>query len=117
MRSKLAICRMLALSALAVLEAGPSSAARVAPLVADATTQRIIVKFRDDMPRAALSTGERVGLVAAEVGVALTPVRPMALGMHVLALDQPVGLSQARAIAARLAARPTVLYAEPYRAL
>ena len=47
--------------------------------------------------------------------MALSHVRQMALGAHVVALDEPVTLSGARAIAEIVAANPDVEYAEPDR--
>ena len=55
----------------------------------------------------------RVSRLAADGGVALAYVRPMALGAHVVAFDHPVPLSEARAIARRLAGRAEVEYVQP----
>lgn len=83
----------------------------------DRPTERLIVKFRDDAaaPRRAMPPHDRINLLATEGQVALNPVRPMALGAYVVALDRAMPLSQARAIARRLAAHPDVQYAEPDR--
>lgn len=83
----------------------------------DRSTERLIVRLRDDdaAPRRTLAMRERIKLLAAETKVALEPVRPMALGAHVVALDHPMLLSEARTIARRLAAHSDVEYAEPDR--
>jgi serine protease len=83
----------------------------------DYPTQRLIVKFRNDAaaPTRALPVHSRIALLAADGNVALYPLRPMALGAHVVALDRPVPLSEARAIARRLAAHPDVEYVVPDR--
>jgi len=88
------------------------------PGTPDATTQRLIVKFHSvpSGPGAATESARgagRVSRLAADGGVALAYVRPMALGAHVVALDHPVPLSQARAIARRLAGHAEVEYVQP----
>ena len=103
---------LLTLAALA-----PASAASV-PGLPEQTTQRLIVKFRPPMPGAGTETESvrgagRVSRLAADSGVALAYVRPMALGAHVVAFDHPVPLSEARAIARRLAGRVEVEYVQP----
>ncbi len=97
------------------LIAGSGQAAPVP--AAEATTRQLIVKFKDSGPaaRSALTIERRIGLLAADGRVALSHVRQMALGAHVVALDEPVTLSGARAIAEILAANPDVEYAEPDR--
>ena len=82
-------------------------------------TQRLIVKFRSQ-PAAGIEPESehdraRVSRLAAERGVPLAYVRPMALGAHVIALDRPVPLSQARAIARRLAGQADVEFIQPDR--
>ena len=54
-------------------------------------------------------------MLAAEGNVALSPVREMALGAHVVALDRRTTLSEAHTIARSVAAHPDVEYAEPDR--
>jgi serine protease len=56
---------------------------------------------------------DRVTALSNRAGVALQAHRAMAMGASVLRLDTPMKLSEARTIAARLAADPEVLYAEP----
>ncbi len=81
-------------------------------------TQRLIVKFRppacrrQSKPESVRERWPRVRL-AADSGVALAYVRPMALGAHVVEFDHPVPLSEARAIARRLAGRAEVEYVQP----
>ncbi len=81
----------------------------------DRPTQRLIVKFKDDAPASALPVHSRIALLAAAGDVALHSLRPMALGAHVVILDRPIALSEARAIARRLAAHPDVEYVVPDR--
>jgi serine protease len=110
-------CAAAVAAAIALLAPPLHAATVVAPAVDDSATQHLIVKFRDDAtaPRVALAARDRVALLAAEIGVGLSTVRPMALGGHVIALGKALPLAQARAIAARIAAHPDVLYAEPDR--
>ena len=81
-------------------------------------TQRLIVKFRPAAPSSHVETesvrgASRVSRLAADGGVALAYVRPMSLGAHVVAFDHPVPLSEARAIARRLAGRAEVEFVQP----
>lgn len=86
---------------------------RVEPL-----TQRLIVKFNDSRVQAAtLTAQDRVVLLARRGNVALTHIRTMALGAHVVALDHPVSLSEANDIARSLAGDSDVEYVEPDRRL
>jgi serine protease len=103
---------LLTLAALA-----PASPASLSGLP-EPMTQRLIVKFRSPMPGAGIETESvrgagRVSRLAADSGVALAYVRPMALGAHVVAFDHPVPLSEARAIARRLAGHAEVEYVQP----
>ena len=82
-------------------------------------TQRLIVKFRAQ-PAAGVEPESvhdraRVLRLAADHRVPLTYVRPMALGAHVIELDRPVPLSEAHAIAQRLAGNAEVEYIQPDR--
>jgi hypothetical protein len=84
---------LLTLAALA-----PASPASVSGLP-EPMTQRLIVKFRPPTPGAGIETESvrgagRVSRLAADSGVALAYVRPMALGAHVVAFDHPVPLSR-----------------------
>ncbi len=97
------LCAVLGLAA-AVEAQTPAS---IAP-----NATRLIVKFRADTQKAALSKRARVSHLAAAVGVSLAHARPMALDMDVVELDAPRTLSGARAIAARMAAQPGVEFAE-----
>jgi hypothetical protein len=110
--------RLLSLLAALLLAPGPVLA-QSADAPPEATTQRFIVKFRAQPAAATESESERdrgrVSRLAADGGIALAYVRPMALGAHVVALDRPVPLSQARAIARRLAGHAEVEYVQPDR--
>ncbi|MEP6609881.1 MAG: hypothetical protein ABJA83_14555, partial [Burkholderiaceae bacterium] len=76
---------------------------------------RLIVKLRGtsagDLVRA--MSASRVQALSATAGVGMKSVRTMAGSATLLALDTPMPLSQAQAIAARLALDPSVEYAEP----
>ena len=79
--------------------------------------QKLIVKFRSQPAAGVEPESEqdrgRVSRLAADRRVALAYVRPMAVGAHVVALDHPVPLSEARVIAQRLAGNAEVEYAQP----
>ena len=79
---------------------------------AESATAQLIVKFRDGGEHAALSPGQRVARLANESGVPLAHRRPMALGADVVQLFRALPMTEARALAARLAADPDVDYAE-----
>lgn len=110
-------CAIALAAAIALLASPLRAATVVAPVAGDSPTQHLIVKFRDDAnaPRVALAAHDRVALLAAELGIGLSAVRPMALGGHVIALAKALPLAQVQAIAERIAAHPDVLYAEPNR--
>jgi serine protease len=82
-------------------------------------TQRLIVKFRAQPAAGVEPESEhdraRVSRLAADRRVPLAYVRPMALGAHVVELDHPVPLSEAREIAQRLAGNAEVEYIQPDR--
>ena len=81
-------------------------------------TQQLIVKFRSDgTARRALPVQSRLALLAGDAATSLSYVRPMALDAHVIALDHAMPVSDAQAIAARLATDPDVEYAEADRRL
>jgi serine protease len=117
MRAQLRIAMLCALALVTALRASLTAAAIIPADVSEPTTQQLIVKFRSDAraPRAALSTRDRVALLAAETGHSLATVRPMALGAHIVSLPAPLPLAQVQAIANRLAAHPDLVYAEPNR--
>jgi serine protease len=102
----------MALAAALLVAPRPAGAAAI-----DAPTKRLIIKFRDDAaaPRRNLAPEERIRLLSSEANVALSAVRPMVLGAHVVALERAMPLSEARAIAGRLSAHPDVEYTEPDR--
>lgn len=79
------------------------------------TIHKMIVKLRNptalelEQPLGAA----RVTALSNRAGVALQAHRAMSMGASVLRLDTPLKLSEAKAAAARLAADPEVVYAEP----
>ena len=81
------------------------------------TTSRLIVKLRDSrMLQTQAATTARLGRFSADAagaGVALTYHRPMAIGAHVMALERPLTLAAATAIAERLARNPDVEFVQP----
>jgi serine protease len=81
------------------------------------TVTRLIVKPRyraGDQLNKALHARDARGL-AKIAGVPLSELRPMYNGAHVIHLDRPVTLSEARVIAARLMRNSSVEYAQPDR--
>ena len=101
-----------------ILALGMSGA--VAQPGAEPTTARLIVKLRDSASmqpqvEAALAPARlaRLQAAAASEGVGLVPLRPMAQGAQVMALDRRLTRSAAQALAARLAQSPDVEYVEP----
>ncbi len=113
---RLAIAFLLTLAGLVPARSSTPSA----PDIPEPTTQRLIVRFHPQPPEAGATTqaangAARVARLAAERGIALAYVRPMALGAHVIALDHPVPLSEARAIAQRLAGHAEVEFVQPDR--
>ncbi len=106
--------RHRALAAIALVLTAGSASAQVSS--AD-TTSRLIVKFRDSATlqsqAAANARFARVTDDAASAGVALTYHRAMAIGAHVMALERPLTIAAANAIAARLAQNPDVEFAVP----
>jgi serine protease len=94
----------------------PTLAASAQTAGSDATS-RLIVKLRDGgslQAQSAVATRvERFATDAAMGGVAITPVRAMAMGAQVMALDRPYARAEAEAIAARLARHPDVEFVQP----
>ncbi len=99
-----------ALAALALLVLAEAASAQATG--SDAAVTRLIVKFREHVPRAALAVTDRVARVAADEGVALSLRRSMALGAHVLALEHPLPRPDAEALVARLARNKDVEFAQ-----
>ena len=73
---------------------------------------RLIVKLRNVDMVQAMSSG-RVQALAARAGAGMKVLRAMDNNAALMSLDTPVRLSEAKAVAARLAADPMVEYAEP----
>ena len=85
---------------------------------AEPMTRQLIVKFKDEgTTRRVLPLQSRLALLAADRGVPLSYLRPMALSAHVLALDHEVLFSEAQALAAQLATHADVEYAQADRRL
>jgi serine protease len=76
---------------------------------------RLIVKLREPTASETLRPlgAARLQALSASAQMNLKAVRPMAMGASVVALDAPMKLSAARAVAARLARDPAVEYAVP----
>ena len=108
---KIRLCLAMGLAgAMVALAAGAQSPA-------PETTPRLIVKLRDagTLQTQAMTTArlDRVAADAARAGVAITYQRPMAIGAHVMALERPLTLEAARAVAARIAQNPDVEFVQP----
>jgi serine protease len=86
-----------------------------APAFAQPAITQLIVKLTPAAEKAAVSPTIALRRVVDEAGVHAQPVRTMSTGAAVLALDQPVDATAAKALAARLAANPLVEYAQPDR--
>ncbi len=87
----------------------PSSAAP------EQMVSRLIVKLRSPSASELVSpmSASRMQALSASAGVGMKSVRAMAGSASLLALDTPLPLSEAKAVAARLARDPSVEYAEP----
>jgi len=68
-------------------------------------TSRIIVKFKEGSAKALMTREARSARLAEETGVAMAPLRTLAIGADVVALDHPVDTGVARTLAAKIAAR------------
>jgi len=73
----------------------------------------LIVKFKDVPAKISLPTAERLAHLSADHAIALRPLREMALGAHVVALDAPLSREDAERVASRLRASADVEYVEP----
>lgn len=84
-------------------------------VVPEQWVSRLIVKLRNPSASelARPMSASRVQALAATAGVGMKSVRAMAGDATLLALDTPLPLSEARAVAARLARDSTVEYADP----
>ncbi len=105
------LVRLLAASGAALVVG--SALAQAAP--GAETVSRIIVKFRDTGSRSALATSSRVARIAADVGVAMSYRRSMALGAQVLTLDHPLSRGAAAALVAGLARHPDIEFVQADR--
>jgi serine protease len=80
----------------------------------------LIVKLRSGKAQASAMSSDRVRSLSKAAGIGMSSLRPLAGGAHLLRLDAPMPVAEARAVAARLAQDPDVEYAEPnvrFRAL
>jgi serine protease len=80
----------------------------------------LIVKLRNGKAQATAMTTDRAQALSTSAGVRMKPLRTGGGGAHVLQLDAPLSVADARVVAARLAQDPSVEYAEPnvrFRAL
>ena len=84
-------------------------------VVPEQRVSRLIVKLRNPTASevARPMSASRVQALSATAGVGMKSVRPMAGDASLLALDTPLPLSEAKAVAARLARDSAVEYAEP----
>ena len=73
----------------------------------------LIVKMRSTGSLAQAQGGAYVRSLSNMAGVGVKGVRPISESSSHVALDGPMTLSEARAVAARLASDPLVEYAEP----
>ena len=81
---------------------------------AEQVIHRMIVKFREGGSATALAAGNaRIQKLQSATGPGVKHVRDLAGGASLMSLGAPMPLSQAKAVAARLAADPEVEYAEP----
>lgn len=95
----------------AVLMGKPASTAQPAP---EEIVGTLIVKMRTPLSDLAQAQGGMaMRSLPAMAGVGIKSVRPMSEDTALVALDTPMKLSQAKAVAARLASDPSVEYAEP----
>lgn len=115
--SRILTAHALACVAAFVAIALPASVAAQSTRAASASTSRLIVKLRDGGSLAAQSAAAtgvaRFATDAAVAGVALTPVREMTMGAHVMALARPHSRAEVEAVVARLARHPDVEFVEP----
>jgi serine protease len=86
-----------------------------APALAEPAITQLIVKLTPSAQKAAVSPLVALRRVADDAGVHARPVRMLATGAAVLALDRPADAAAANALAARVAAHPMVEYALPDR--
>ena len=81
----------------------------------DATVDKLIVKLRTGKTQVQTTTmtTARAQSLAKAAGTGMQSLRTMAGGAHLMQLDHPMTVSEARVVAARLAQDPDVEYAEP----
>lgn len=100
----------IALSQAPALQGKKAASTRPEPMI-----HQMIVKLRNPTAAEKVSAlgSARVSALSKSAGVQLKGFRAMSGDASVLSLDAPMSLADARALAARLAADPTVEYAEP----
>jgi serine protease len=81
----------------------------------EATVDKLIVKLRTNKTQAQATTmsAARAQSLAKSAGTGMKSLRSLAGGAHLMQLDRPMTVSEARVVAARLVQDPDVEYAEP----
>lgn len=109
-----AVVLLTAFMPLAALQAASGRGQASVPAPQPLPTDQILVKLRDhDLAKAASLSVQQVGSLSVTAGVFLQHLRPMSGNVQVFKLPGKMPVTEVRAIAARLAARPDVAYAEP----
>ncbi len=90
--------------------------------VPEQKVDKLIVRLRTgkSQVQASAMSADRAQALSKSAGVGMKALRTMAGGSHLMQLDGPMTIAEARAVAARLAQDPAVEYAEPnvrFRAL
>jgi serine protease len=90
--------------------------------VPEQKVDKLIVRLRTgkSQVQASAMSSDRAQALSKSAGVGMKALRTMAGGSHLMQLDGPMTVAEARAVAARLAQDPAVEYAEPnvrFRAL
>jgi serine protease len=112
-----ALCTLLVAAWPASVGHATAAAAKKKPAseLREPLIRQMIVKLRN--PKAAELVqplgAERVAALSATAGVRMSAFRPMSGNASVLRLERPMTLTEAKAVAARLASDPNVEYADP----
>jgi serine protease len=107
------IARMRSLRRNALSVAAVVAACAIAWPASAQDVTHLIVKFKDVPAKMSLPTAERLAHLSADHAVVLRPLREMALGAHVVALDAPLSRADAERVAAQLRTSADVEYVEP----
>ena len=83
--------------------------------VQEQTVDKLIVRMRSGKSSSLVQpmSAQRVQALSVTAGVGMKTLRTIAGGSHLLQLERPMTVAEARAVAARLALEPDVQYAEP----